>query len=115
MVHAALAGAVSQRAPVCSVVGKTFGNECLLHKESCRKRRRTGLAHPGPCLGKHTALHITHVLLGCSPLIQLSSSVPKENCTAEELGQFPYRLLDWFLLLSRMGRTFVPGAPPRAA
>lgn len=41
-----------QRAPVCSVLGKTYWNECLLHKEACRKRRRTGLAHAGPCLGK---------------------------------------------------------------
>lgn len=50
----ALAPAIRQRAPVCSVLGKTYGNECLLHKEACRKRRRTGLAHSGPCLGKHT-------------------------------------------------------------
>uniref|UniRef100_A0A7N6AQH8 Kazal-like domain-containing protein n=1 Tax=Anabas testudineus TaxID=64144 RepID=A0A7N6AQH8_ANATE len=39
---------------VCSVLGKTYGNECLLHKEACRKRRHIGLAHTGPCLGKHT-------------------------------------------------------------
>ncbi|XP_053730171.1 SPARC-like protein 1 [Synchiropus splendidus] len=76
-----------QREPVCSVLGKTYGNECLLHKEACRKRRRTGLAHRGPCL------------------------VPKAGCTMEELGQFPYRLLDWFLLLSRMGKFYVPAAP----
>ncbi|KAM9804132.1 SPARC [Neosynchiropus ocellatus] len=76
-----------QRAPVCSVLGKTYGNECLLHKEACRKRRRTGLAHRGPCL------------------------VPKAGCTMEELGQFPYRLLDWFLLLSRMGKFYVPAGP----
>ncbi|KAK7901883.1 hypothetical protein WMY93_018652 [Mugilogobius chulae] len=79
-----------QRAPVCSVVGKTYMNECLLHKESCRKRRRTGLAHAGPC------------------------KVPRANCTQEELGQFPYRLLDWFLLLSRMGESYAPDAPTQS-
>ncbi|XP_039995648.1 SPARC-like protein 1 [Xiphias gladius] len=79
-----------QRAPVCSVLGKTYGNECLLHKEACRKRRRIGLAHTGPCL------------------------VPKAKCTEEELGQFPYRLLDWFLLLSRMGESYAPAAPPQS-
>ncbi|XP_056290966.1 follistatin-related protein 1 [Pseudoliparis swirei] len=78
-----------QRAPVCSVLGKTYRNQCLLHKEACRKRRRTGLAHAGPCL------------------------VPKANCTEEELSQFPYRLLDWFLLLSRMGKSYTPVAPPQ--
>lgn len=76
-----------QRAPVCSALGKTYGNECLLHKEACRKRRRTALAHTGPCL------------------------VSRAKCTEEELGQFPYRLLDWFLLLSRMGQSYVPAAP----
>ncbi|XP_041803848.1 SPARC isoform X1 [Chelmon rostratus] len=79
-----------QRAPVCSVLGRTYGNECLLHKEACRKRRRTGLAHTGPCL------------------------VPKAKCTEEELSQFPYRLLDWFLLLSRMGESYAPAAPPQS-
>ncbi|XP_026045093.1 SPARC-like protein 1 [Astatotilapia calliptera] len=79
-----------QRAPVCSVVGKTYENECWLHKDACRKRRRTGLAHTGPCL------------------------VPKGKCTEEELGQFPYRLLDWFLLLSRMGESYAPAAPPQS-
>ncbi|CAG6016742.1 unnamed protein product [Menidia menidia] len=78
-----------QRAPVCSVVGKTYGNECLLHKEACRKRRRISLAHSGPCL------------------------VPKSECTEEELGQFPYRLMDWFLLLSRMGKSYTPAALPQ--
>nr|XP_020459117.1 SPARC-like [Monopterus albus] len=75
-----------QRAPVCSVLGKTYGNECLLHKEACRKKRHTGLAHTGPCL------------------------VQKAKCTEEELGQFPYRLLDWFLLVSRMGESYAPAA-----
>ncbi|XP_030296995.1 SPARC-like protein 1 [Sparus aurata] len=79
-----------QRAPVCSVLGRTYRNECLLHKEACRKRRRTGLAHTGPCL------------------------VPKAKCTEEELSQFPYRLLDWFLLLSRMGKSYSPAAPPQS-
>uniref|UniRef100_A0A3P8UZH9 SPARC-like 2 n=1 Tax=Cynoglossus semilaevis TaxID=244447 RepID=A0A3P8UZH9_CYNSE len=77
-----------QRAPVCSVVGKTYTNECLLHKEACRKRRRSGLAHTGACL-------------------------PQAKCSDEELGQFPYRLLDWFLLLSRMGRFHTPATPPQ--
>uniref|UniRef100_A0A8C9W692 Kazal-like domain-containing protein n=1 Tax=Scleropages formosus TaxID=113540 RepID=A0A8C9W692_SCLFO len=40
-----------QGEPVCSVLGKTYGNECLLYKEACRKRRRTNVAHRGPCLG----------------------------------------------------------------
>uniref|UniRef100_A0A3Q2D6G7 SPARC-like 2 n=1 Tax=Cyprinodon variegatus TaxID=28743 RepID=A0A3Q2D6G7_CYPVA len=75
-----------QRAPVCSVLGKTYRNECLLHKEACRKRKRTGVAHTGPCLSK---------------------------CTEEELGQFPYRLLDWFLLLRRMGQSSTPTALPQ--
>ncbi|XP_067093065.1 SPARC-like protein 1 [Osmerus mordax] len=79
-----------KRAPVCSVLGKTYGNECLLHEEACRKRRRIGLAHAGPCL------------------------VPQANCTEEEFGQFPYRLLDWFLLLSRMGKSYTPAAPPQS-
>ncbi|MEQ2216511.1 hypothetical protein XENOCAPTIV_017407, partial [Xenoophorus captivus] len=78
-----------QMAPVCSVLGKTYGNECLLHKEACRKKHRTGVAHTGPCL------------------------VPKSKCTEEELGQFPYRLLDWFLLLSRMGESYTPAALPQ--
>ncbi|CAK6953035.1 SPARC [Scomber scombrus] len=40
--------------------------------------------------------------------------VPKANCTEEELGQFPYRLLDWFLLLSRMGESYAPAALPQS-
>ncbi|XP_029554377.1 SPARC isoform X2 [Salmo trutta] len=79
-----------QGAPVCSVLGKTYGNECLLHREACHKRRRIGLAHIGPCL------------------------VPKANCTEEEYGQFPYRLMDWFLLLSRMGESYAPYALPQS-
>ncbi|XP_012719405.3 SPARC [Fundulus heteroclitus] len=78
-----------QKAPVCSVLGKTYGNECLLHKDACRRRHRTRLAHTGPCL------------------------VPKSECTGEELGQFPYRLLDWFLLLRRMGGSYTPAALPQ--
>uniref|UniRef100_A0A3P9NXQ6 SPARC-like 2 n=1 Tax=Poecilia reticulata TaxID=8081 RepID=A0A3P9NXQ6_POERE len=77
-----------QRAPVCSVLGKTYGNKCLLHKEACRKRRRTGVAHSGPCL-------------------------LKSECTEDELGQFPYRLLDWFLLLRRMRESYTPAALPQ--
>ncbi|KAJ8013940.1 hypothetical protein DPEC_G00035060 [Dallia pectoralis] len=77
-----------QGAPVCSVLGKTYRNECLLHREACRKRRRIGLAHIGSCL------------------------VPKANCTEKEYGQFPYRLMDWFLLLTRMGVSHAPYAPP---
>lgn len=41
-----------QGAPVCSVLGKTYSNECLLHKEACRKKRRIGKSHSGACLGK---------------------------------------------------------------
>ncbi|XP_036403055.1 SPARC-like protein 1 [Megalops cyprinoides] len=79
-----------QGAPVCSVLGKTYGSECLLHKEACRKRRHIGLAHRGPCI------------------------VSRDVCTEEELGQFPYRLLDWFLLLSRMGESHSSAPPPQS-
>ncbi|XP_048862413.1 SPARC-like protein 1 isoform X2 [Brienomyrus brachyistius] len=75
--------------PVCSVLGKTYASECLLHKESCRKKRRTGLAHLGPCL------------------------VSKAVCAEMEYGQFPYRLIDWFLMLSRMGQSFSSPPPPQ--
>ncbi|XP_062864118.1 testican-2 [Trichomycterus rosablanca] len=76
-----------QGAPVCSVVGKTYHNECLLHKEACRKKRRIGKAHDGPCF-------------------------EVGECTALELDQFPYRLLDWFLLISRMGKSFTSVPTP---
>ncbi|XP_028323856.1 SPARC-like protein 1 [Gouania willdenowi] len=80
-----------QRDPVCSVLGKTYGNECLLHKEACRKRRSILLAHTGACL------------------------IPKTVCTVEELDQFPYRLLDWFLLISRMeSESHTPVPPPQS-
>nr|XP_021328860.1 follistatin-related protein 1-like isoform X2 [Danio rerio] len=79
-----------QRAPVCSVLGKTYSNECLLHKEACRKKRRIGKAHNGACL------------------------VSETGCSEEEFGQFPYRLLDWFLLLSRMGERYTPAAPSQS-
>ncbi|KAM9848014.1 SPARC-like protein 1 [Aulostomus maculatus] len=102
-----------QRAPVCSVLGKTYGNECLLHKEACRKRRRTGLAHTGPCLGKHKQHHTLSAVL-YSLLHDSILSVPKAKCTWEELGQFPYRLLDWFLLLSRIEESRSPVAPPQS-
>ena len=102
-----------QMAPVCSVLGKTYSNECLLHKEACRKRRRIGLAHTGPCLGKmyttYRGFHST--LMGNTVPHHL---VPRANCTLEELGQFPYRLLDWFLLLSRMGESYAPDAPSQS-
>lgn len=48
--------------------------------------------------------------ISCYP----SWSVPKANCTEEEFNQFPYRLLDWFLLLSRMGESYAPAAPPQS-
>ncbi|XP_052002053.1 SPARC-like protein 1 isoform X2 [Xyrauchen texanus] len=79
-----------QGAPVCSILGKTYGNECLLHREACRKKRRIGKAHSGACL------------------------VSKAECFEEEFGQFPYRLLDWFLLLSRMGEKYTPAAPSQS-
>ncbi|XP_056333288.1 SPARC-like protein 1 [Danio aesculapii] len=79
-----------QRAPVCSVLGRTYSNECLLHKEACRKKRRIGKAHNGACL------------------------VSETGCSKEEFGQFPYRLLDWFLLLSRMGERYTPAAPSQS-
>ncbi|XP_052475836.1 SPARC-like protein 1 [Carassius gibelio] len=76
-----------QGAAVCSVMGKTYSNDCLLHKEACRKKRRIGKAHNGACL------------------------VSEAECSEEEFGQFPYRLQDWFLLLSRMGEKYTPAAP----
>ncbi|KAL4640972.1 SPARC-like protein 1-like [Arapaima gigas] len=79
-----------QGEPVCSVLGKTYGSECLLHKEACRKRRRMGLSHKGPCLA------------------------PAAECTEAEYGQFPYRLMDWFLLLSRTGESYHSPSPPQA-
>ncbi|XP_066514517.1 SPARC-like protein 1 [Hoplias malabaricus] len=71
-----------QEAPVCSVVGKTYSNECLLHKEACRLKRRIGKSHSGRCL--------------------VSAAV----CSEQELAQFPFRLLNWFLLLSRIGEKY---------
>ncbi|XP_076843916.1 SPARC-like protein 1 [Brachyhypopomus gauderio] len=71
-----------QETPVCSVLGKTYSNECLLHKDACRKKRHITKAHDGPCFGS------------------------AEECSDQELAQFPYRLLDWFLLLSRMGKPY---------
>ncbi|XP_028845722.1 SPARC-like protein 1 [Denticeps clupeoides] len=76
-----------QGVPVCSVLGKSYATECLLHKEACRKRQRIGLAHTGACF------------------------VPVGSCADEEFGQFPYRLMDWFLLLSRMGQRYSPSPP----
>ncbi|XP_069467190.1 SPARC-like [Ambystoma mexicanum] len=65
-------------APVCSVTGKSYASQCLLHKEACRKRRRIGLAHQGRC------------------------TVLETVCSAEEFDQFPYRLMDWFLHLRQI-------------
>ncbi|KAG9341837.1 hypothetical protein JZ751_018561, partial [Albula glossodonta] len=42
------------------------------------------------------------------------SPVPRAVCTDEQLGQFPYRLLDWFLLLSRMGQFHSSAPPPQS-
>ncbi|KTG03392.1 hypothetical protein cypCar_00017599 [Cyprinus carpio] len=94
-----------QGAPVCSVLGKTYSNECLLHKEACRKKRRIGKAHSGACI----------VMLSKNILsLVVSLSVSKAECSEEEFGQFPYRLLDWFLLLSRMGERYTPAAPSQS-
>ena len=49
---------------------------------------------------------------GANKVVRLT--VPQANCTVEEFGQFPYRLLDWFLLLSRMGKSYTPAAPPQS-
>lgn len=112
----ALTHEIRQREPVCSVLGKTYGNECFLHKEACRKRRRTGLAHMGPCLGKNKQ-HSRPNLLCAIKLtsdVFLLNPVSKSECSEEELGQFPFRLLDWFLLLTRMGKSYVPAALPQS-
>uniref|UniRef100_H3AFJ9 SPARC-like 2 n=1 Tax=Latimeria chalumnae TaxID=7897 RepID=H3AFJ9_LATCH len=69
-----------EAAPVCSVVGKSYLNQCLLHKEACRKRRKIGVAHNGQCVEVKAA------------------------CSEEEYNQFPFRLLDWFVQLSEISR-----------
>lgn len=38
--------------------------------------------------------------------------VTRVRCTEEELGQFSFDLLNWFLLDNRMVDGYVPGAPP---
>lgn len=109
-----------QGAPVCSVLGKTYSNECLLHKEACRKKRRIGKAHSGVCLGRksHTKnfFHFSFIILKCTFMNcdVVSLSVSRAECSQEEFGQFPYRLLDWFLLLSRMGERYTPAAPSQS-
>ncbi|CAL8362700.1 unnamed protein product [Boreogadus saida] len=46
------------------------------------------------------------------PYLGRVDPVPKGECTEEEFGQFPYRVLDWFLLLSRMGGSYPSAAVP---
>ncbi|MED6287022.1 hypothetical protein CHARACLAT_012210, partial [Characodon lateralis] len=48
-----------------------------------------------------------------SVFVHSHALVPKSKCTEEELGQFPYRLLDWFLLLRQMGESYTPAALPQ--
>ncbi|KTG37640.1 hypothetical protein cypCar_00000295 [Cyprinus carpio] len=44
----------------------------------------------------------------------VSLSVSEAECSEKEFGQLLYRLLDWFLLLSRMGERYTPAAPSQS-
>jgi len=63
--------------PVCSIYGKQYNNECLLHMEACRKKRYIRIANQGACIAS------------------------QERCAADELKQFPFRLLAWFVHLKQ--------------
>lgn len=63
--------------PVCSIYGREYNNKCLLHKEACRKRRFIRVAYEGNCIASQA------------------------NCEQEELRQFPFRLLAWFVHLKQ--------------
>lgn len=60
--------------------------------------------------------HFSFIMLKCTFMNcdVVSLSVSRAECSQEEFGQFPYRLLDWFLLLSRMGERYTPAAPSQS-
>ncbi|RXN00400.1 Probetacellulin [Acipenser ruthenus] len=55
--------------------GRQYDNECLLHKEACRKHRQITVSYHGECLAKQAP------------------------CSKEDFAEFPFRLLNWFLHL----------------
>jgi len=63
--------------PVCSIYGREYDNKCLLHKEACRKRRFIKVAYDGHCIASQA------------------------KCERDELRQFPFRLLAWFVHLKQ--------------
>jgi len=63
--------------PVCSIYGREYNNKCFLHKEACRKRRHIRVAYEGNCIASQA------------------------KCEQEELRQFPFRLLAWFVHLKQ--------------
>lgn len=65
----------SEPHPVCSNYGRQYDNECLLHKEACRKHRQITVSYHGECLAKQAP------------------------CSKEDFAEFPFRLLNWFLHL----------------
>lgn len=67
-----------EQKPVCSAYGRQYDNACLLYKEACRRRRRIGISYYGECIARQGA------------------------CSDAEGGQFPFRLLEWFLHLKEI-------------
>ncbi|XP_078493859.1 SPARC isoform X2 [Ciona intestinalis] len=61
--------------PVCSMYGRQYDSECLMHLEACKKRKNIKLAYEGACIASQA------------------------KCQSHELQQFPFRLLDWFVHL----------------
>ncbi|CAB1312744.1 unnamed protein product [Coregonus sp. 'balchen'] len=89
-----------------------------------QRRQRQAEDSLRPYLGRVDPVQLCELLKCHSPMgswcqvVQdngvLVPKFPKSNCTEEEYGQFPYRLMDWFLLLSRMGESYAPYAPPQS-
>ncbi|CAK8679314.1 unnamed protein product [Clavelina lepadiformis] len=65
----------NEAAPVCSVYGRQYDNKCFLHLEACKKKRKINVAYEGPCIASQT------------------------KCHSEQLREFPFRLMDWFVHL----------------
>lgn len=107
----ALAHVLSQGTPVCSVLGKTYANECVLRlqKETLdwSGSQRSQYRQLYRADQYHRSLPLCTSVWKISP-IPLAGEVLK--CSKEELNQFSYHLLDWFLLLSRVGKSYSPGA-----